>query len=112
MQHPFSGEYEAFNIGTDEYHTMEEVARMVVDECNRDYTQIKVTEPPTKFLSLSKEFSINKIRSIGYQPRISLKEGIKRVVEWQKKYSQRSRQQANFGSRRANCKEQGREPLG
>jgi dTDP-glucose 4,6-dehydratase len=85
MQHPFSGKYEAFNIGSDEYHTMEEVARMVVDECRGKRIQIKVIEPPTQFLSLSKRFSIKKIRSIGYRPKISLKEGINRVVEWQKK---------------------------
>lgn len=85
MQHPFSGKYEAFNIGSDEYHTMEEVARIVVNECGGNQNQIKVIEPPTKFLSLSKQFSIKKIKSIGYQPKISLKEGIKRVAEWQKK---------------------------
>ena len=85
MQHPFSGKYEAFNIGSDEYHTMEEVARMVVNECGGNQNQIKVIEPPTKFLSLSKQFSIKKIKSIGYQPKISLKEGIKRVAGWQKK---------------------------
>lgn len=84
-QHPFSGKYEAFNIGSDEYHTTEEVARMVVDECGGTYDQINVVEPPTKFLSLSKEFSIEKAKSIGYKPKISLKEGISRVVEWQKK---------------------------
>lgn len=85
MQHSFSGKYEAFNIGSDEYHTMEEVARMVVDECGGDYNQIKVIEPPTKFLSLSKKFSIDKVKSIGYKPEIPLREGIHRVVEWQKK---------------------------
>lgn len=85
MQHPFSGKYEAFNIGSDEYHTMEEVARMVVDECGESYSQIDVIDPPTKFLSRSKQFSISKIRSIGYRPEVSLKEGISRVVTWQKR---------------------------
>ena len=85
MQHPFSGKYEAYNIGSDEYHTMEEVAAMVVDECKADKSQIRIVEPPTKFLSLGKKFSIKKIRSIGYEPKISLKEGIQRVAEWQRK---------------------------
>ena len=85
MQYPFSGKYEAFNIGSDEYHTMEEVARMVVDECGGSYSQIDVIDPPTKFLSRSKQFSISKIRSIGYRPEVSLKEGINQVVTWQKK---------------------------
>jgi nucleoside-diphosphate-sugar epimerase len=85
MQHSFSGKYEAFNIGTDEYHTMEEVAKIVVNECNADSNQIRIIEPPSKFLSLAKEFSIDRIRSIGYEPKISLKEGIHRVAEWQRK---------------------------
>jgi dTDP-glucose 4,6-dehydratase len=85
MQHPFSGKYEAYNIGSDEYHTMEEVARMVIDACHGNYSQIETVQPPSKFLSRSKEFSIEKIRSIGYDPKISLKEGIARVVESQKK---------------------------
>lgn len=85
MEHSFSGKYEAFNIGSDEYHTMEEVARMVVEQCGGNYDQIEVIEPPTKFLSLSKQFSIEKIKSFGYKPRTPLKEGIKRVAEWQKK---------------------------
>jgi len=85
MQKPFSGKYEAFNIGSDEYRTMEEVAAMVVDECGGNRSQIRVIEPPTKFLSLSKQFSIDKVKSIGYKPEIPLKEGIHRVVEWQKK---------------------------
>lgn len=84
IQHPFSGKYEAFNVGSDEYHTMEEVAKMVVDECGGNYKQINIVEPPNKFLSLVKQFSIKKIRSIGYNPKISLREGIRRVVEWQK----------------------------
>ena len=85
MQHPFSGKYEAFNIGSDEYHTMEEVARLVVDECGVDDNQIEIVEPPKKFLSLNKKFSIEKIRNIGYEPKISLKEGIHKVAEWQRK---------------------------
>jgi nucleoside-diphosphate-sugar epimerase len=85
MQQPFSGEYEAFNIGSDEYHTMEEVARMVVQKCDAKYNQIKIIEPPNKFLSLSKKFSIEKIRSLGYAPKVSLEEGIHRVAEWQRK---------------------------
>jgi len=83
----FSGKYEAFNIGSDEFLTMEEVARIVVEECGRDYSLIKMVEPPTKFLSPSKNFSIQKIRSLGYEPKIPLREGVRRVIEWQKNTS-------------------------
>ena len=83
MEHPFSGKYEAFNIGSDEYYTMEEVARMIIEETNKESNQIKVIEPPNKFMSLVKKASIEKIRSIGYEPKVSLKEGIRNVIEWQ-----------------------------
>jgi len=85
MQQPFSGEYEAYNIGSDEYHTMEEVARIVVQKCDADDNQIKIIEPPKRFLSLNKKFSIEKIRNVGYAPKVSLKEGIHEVAEWQRK---------------------------
>jgi dTDP-glucose 4,6-dehydratase len=84
-QYPYSGRFEAFNIGSDEYHTMEEVAQMVVDACGQSRDLIKTVEPPTKFLSLNKGFSIEKIRSIGYEPKIPLADGIRKVVEWQRK---------------------------
>jgi nucleoside-diphosphate-sugar epimerase len=84
-QYPFSGKYEAFNIGSDEYHTMEEVAEMAVDACGASRDLINIVEPPSKFLSLNKEFSINKIRSLGYETKTTLAEGIRQVAEWQMK---------------------------
>jgi dTDP-glucose 4,6-dehydratase len=93
LKHPFSGYYEAFNIGSDEYHTMEEIAEMTIEECNGNSTQIEIVEPPTRFLSLTKKFSVDKIISLGYEPKISLKEGIHRVTDWQRKeFSERSTQ--------------------
>jgi nucleoside-diphosphate-sugar epimerase len=85
LRYPFSGKYEAFNIGSEEYHAMEEVANMVIEEVGGKYDQIEIVEPPRKFLSITKKFSIEKIKSLGYKPQMSLKEGIHRVVEWQRK---------------------------
>ena len=85
MNTKFSGKYEAYNIGSDESHTMEEVARMIIKESNGSENQIEVVDPPSQFMSLVKRFSIEKIRKLGYSPQVSLEEGIKRVVEWQKK---------------------------
>jgi nucleoside-diphosphate-sugar epimerase len=84
MKHRFSGAYEAFNIGSDEYRTMEDVAKMIINECGGDHSQIELVNPPEKFLSLTKKFSIEKMKSIHYMPKVSLKEGIHRVAEWQK----------------------------
>ncbi|WP_373839072.1 NAD-dependent epimerase/dehydratase family protein [Methanospirillum sp.] len=82
--HP-TGRYEAFNIGTDEYYSMEEVARMVIEETGGNYDQITCINPPEKFMSLVKMASIEKIKSLGYSPKVSLRAGIKIVVDWQKK---------------------------
>jgi len=85
MNTKFSGNYEAYNIGSDETHTMEEVARVIIDETKGSENQIEIIEPPSQFMSLVKRFSIDKVRKLGYRPRISLKKGVHNVVEWQKK---------------------------
>lgn len=85
MNQSISGKYEAFNIGSDEYHTMVEVAEMAVNEAEGNPNQIRIIDPPSKFLSLVKIASIEKARSIGYEPSVSLKEGIHSVAEWQRK---------------------------
>jgi len=85
MKQPFSGVYEAFNIGSDEYRTMEETAKLVLKECGGKLDQMEIVAPPAKFLSLTKKFSIEKIRSLGYAPKVALQEGICRVVRWQRK---------------------------
>lgn len=82
---PFHGKYEAFNIGSEEFHTMEETAKIVIDECGGSPDQIEVVDPPEKFLSLTKRFSIDKIKSRGFTPRVTLREGIKEVAQWQRK---------------------------
>jgi len=84
MEQPFKGKYSAFNIGSDEFHTMEEVAKIIIRECKGNNSQIEIVRPPQKFLSLVKKASIEKARAIGYNPKVSLKEGVKKVIEWQK----------------------------
>lgn len=82
---PFHGAYEAFNIGSDEFHTMEETAKIVIDECGGSSDQIEIVDPPEKFLSLTKRFSISKIKSLGFTPNVTLREGIREVARWQRK---------------------------
>ena len=85
MNTTFSGKYEAYNVGSDEIHTMEEVARVVIKEAKASEDQIKVVDPPSQFMSLVKRFSIDKARKIGYSPQFSLKKGVQNVVAWQRK---------------------------
>jgi dTDP-glucose 4,6-dehydratase len=85
MNTKFSGKYEAYNVGSDEIHTMEEVARVVIEEAKGSEDQIEVVDPPSQFMSLVKRFSIDKVRKLGYHPRVSLERGVQNVVEWQKR---------------------------
>ncbi len=80
----FSGKYEAYNVGSDEIHTMEEVARIIIKEAGGCEDQIEIVDPPSQFLSAIKRFSIDKLRKLGYNPHVSLRQGIHNVVEWQK----------------------------
>jgi nucleoside-diphosphate-sugar epimerase len=75
--------YEPYNIGTDEYHTMEEVARTAIDVCGGNPAQIKVIPPPKNFLSPKKRASIEKIKALGYMPKVSLREGLIALRDWQ-----------------------------
>jgi dTDP-glucose 4,6-dehydratase len=81
--HPFEGRYEAFNIGSDEYVTAKETAEKVIRIANSSSKMIEV-ETPTVFSTVIKRASIQKLRSLGYEPQVSLDEGIKKVVEWQR----------------------------
>jgi nucleoside-diphosphate-sugar epimerase len=84
LKRPSAGGYEAYNVGSGELRTMEELAEIIVKETGASRRQIKVVDPPTRFLSLSKRFSIEKLESIGYRPDVSLTEGVHRVVAWQR----------------------------
>lgn len=82
---PKSRRYEAYNLGSDEYLTMEAVAKVVLEEAGANARQLKLVKPPNQFMSLVKVASIAKARSIGYRPRVTLRQGVRRVVDWQKK---------------------------
>jgi len=84
LDYPITEKYEAFNIGSDEYHTMEEVANIIIEEVGGDFENLKIIDPPSKFLSLVKRFSIEKIKNLGYKPKISFREGVREVIKWQK----------------------------
>ncbi len=75
--------YEPYNIGTDEYHTMEAVARTAIEVCGGNPSQIKVIPPPKNFLSPKKRASIEKIKALGYVPKVSLREGLIALRDWQ-----------------------------
>ena len=78
------GTYEAFNIGSEEYRPMEEVANMVIQETGADSSLINLVDVGNKFGVQVKRASIDKMKALGYRPQITLREGIRRVVKWQR----------------------------
>ena len=75
--------YEAYNVGSDEYLSMEQVARTICDEVGANEAIVQVVPPPAQFMSPIKIASIEKMRAIGYDPKVSLREGVRAVAQWQ-----------------------------
>ena len=77
-------EPEPINVGTGEDVTIKELASIVSDVVGFtggiDWDTSKPNGTPRKVLDVSK------IKSLGWEPKISLKEGIKSTYEWYKDY--------------------------
>jgi nucleoside-diphosphate-sugar epimerase len=73
--------YEIINIGTDEIIKTEELAKLIADEIGIELSiYAKYIELPDK-MTLVKRANLSKMKQIlGVTPKISLKDGIKRVV--------------------------------
>ena len=85
IEQPKSEGYEAYNVGSDEYLDMEDVARVIVDVVGADPSLVNVVAPPNQFMSSRKRASIEKLRKLGYEPRVDLRTGVASVAEWQAK---------------------------
>ena len=69
--------YEAISIGTDEYRSMEECGRIVLDVVGNG--AMTVVDPPEFLVSCVKQADFSKIQSLGFSPKVSLEEGVKRT---------------------------------
>lgn len=78
-----TGQYHAYNIGSDDYKPMEEVARTIIRVVGGKESQVEVLDVPNPFGSLVKRADLSKIRSIGFDPRWSLEDGVEQVAKWQ-----------------------------
>ena len=74
---------EHINVGTGEDVTIEELAETIIDvvgyENDYEWDTTKPNGTPRKVLN------VDKIKSLGWEPKISLREGIKSTYEWYKK---------------------------
>jgi nucleoside-diphosphate-sugar epimerase len=75
---------EAYNIGSDEEHDTEEVAKIILEE-TKSSSQIRIIDPPKQFFTPVKIGDFQKIHSLGFRCRFSLREGIRSTITWQRK---------------------------
>ena len=79
-----AGENEDFNISASEELTVAEIARLVWEACGRDPAALELKHVPGFEIDVQRRWpSVEKARRLlGWEARISVREGIARTVEW------------------------------
>ena len=81
---PFKG-YEAYNIGRDDLRPTEQVAELIVELAGAKKSQLAFSKPD-RLVYPVKDASFEKAKEqLGWESTISLEDGIKRTIAWQKK---------------------------
>ena len=75
---------EIINIGTGEDVTFKELADMIVDVTGYENDYVWDTSKPNG--TPRKVLNVDKIKSLGWEPKISLREGLESTYEWMKNY--------------------------
>ena len=69
-----------YNIGSQEEVTITQVAKLVANHFQREITIVKGPGHPGSVLRRCPD--ISKLKSLGYKPKVKLKEGIKIITDW------------------------------
>jgi len=79
-----AGENEDFNVSAEEELTVEEIARVVWEACGQDPALFALEHLPGFEIDVQRRWpSVEKARrQLGWEARITLREGIARTVEW------------------------------
>lgn len=84
FQHGVAGE--AYNVGGTPPQKIVDVITMIRDKINPD---IEIDIIDKDFFDLEAQYlDANKLKALGWQPKVSLSEGIERSIEWYRKYRQ------------------------
>jgi dTDP-glucose 4,6-dehydratase len=76
---------EVYNISSDDYHTIEEAARLVIEAANAD-PKIATYKDAEPFTTIDKKVSATKAkRDLGMSTTVRLPDGIRRTIEWMQK---------------------------
>jgi UDP-glucuronate 4-epimerase len=75
--------FEIYNLGESRTTSLKELIRMI-EECLGKKAKILAMEPQPGDVSITYADITKAARMLGYQPKVSMEEGIKRFVEWYK----------------------------
>lgn len=74
----------ALNFGSGRDITINDLATMIIQLCGKDITPVHVDPRPGEVLKLCAD--ISKSRTLGFEPQITLENGIKMLIDWTRKY--------------------------
>lgn len=78
---------EIYNVACSRQHTIEELVDLIVNTSGADKELVRYVDKHEVLTTVSKKVDNSKIiKDLGYVTTVSLEEGVKRTVEWMKKY--------------------------
>ncbi|MCD6514996.1 MAG: GDP-mannose 4,6-dehydratase [Candidatus Odinarchaeota archaeon] len=78
--------FDAYNIGSEEWYTVNEIANLIVKALGLSNVKFKYTGGERGWAGDVKRIllSIDKLKSINWKPKVSFEEGVKKYVSWLK----------------------------
>jgi len=76
--------YESYNVGTQEYISTEDLANLILELTGAPSNLMQIVQLPEKFISGRKRFSNKKLRDLGWEQKVLLRQGLQEVIKWYK----------------------------
>ncbi len=76
--------YESYNVGTQEYISTEDLANLILELTGAPSNLMQIAQLPEKFISGRKRFSNKKLRDLGWEQKVLLRQGLQEVIKWYK----------------------------
>jgi dTDP-glucose 4,6-dehydratase len=77
------GEHGGWDVGRDDdLRSLEEVAGLACAAAGADESLVEIADPPDGYAPLIDSLDTDRLRSLGWRPRVSLQEGIRSTLDW------------------------------